>query len=88
TRRRHPAPPVAPRPADGRTRDQIMADLLVERTIGLAPTMSPPVAVQVVLSDETLLGGSDTPSRSPGTGRSPPPQHGSGSRAPSTPTPR
>ncbi|MFC7958928.1 HNH endonuclease [Rhodococcoides kroppenstedtii] len=59
---------IATGAADGRTRDQVMADLLVERTVGLAPTMGPPVAVQVVLSDETLLGGSDIPAEVPGYG--------------------
>ncbi|WP_440459994.1 HNH endonuclease [Rhodococcoides corynebacterioides] len=59
---------IATGDADGRTRDQIMADLLVERTIGLSPTLSPPVAVQVVISDQSLLGGSDTPAEVPGYG--------------------
>ncbi|MFC7955856.1 HNH endonuclease [Rhodococcoides kroppenstedtii] len=64
---------VATGDADGRTRDQIMADLLVERTIGLAPTMGPPVAVQVVLSDETLLGGGEIPAEVHGYGPIPAP---------------
>ncbi|SFA39513.1 protein of unknown function [Rhodococcoides kroppenstedtii] len=59
---------VATGDADGRTRDQIMADLLVERTVGLAPTMGPPVAVQVVISDQSLLGGSNVPAEVPGYG--------------------
>ncbi|WP_371828669.1 hypothetical protein [Rhodococcoides corynebacterioides] len=51
---------IATGAADGRTRDQIMADLLVERTTGLDHVTSPPVAVHVVISDEALLGGGDT----------------------------
>ncbi|MFW0871688.1 HNH endonuclease [Rhodococcoides corynebacterioides] len=54
--------------AGGRTRDQVMADLLVERTTGLAHTINPPVAVQVVISDEALMGGGDTAAEVPGYG--------------------
>ncbi|WP_308126480.1 HNH endonuclease [Rhodococcoides corynebacterioides] len=59
---------IATGDADGRTRDQVMADLLVERTIGLAHPLSPPVAVQVVISDQSLFGGSDIPAEVPGHG--------------------
>ncbi|MBY6363458.1 HNH endonuclease [Rhodococcus corynebacterioides] len=59
---------IATGDAGGRTRDQVMADLLVERTTGLAHPISPPVAVQIVISDEALLGGSDTAAEVPGYG--------------------
>lgn len=46
---------------DGRSRGQIMADTLVERVTGRSATVSTPIAVNLVLSDETLLGGGDAP---------------------------
>ncbi len=44
---------------DGRTRGQVMADTLIERVTGRPADVAQPVAVNLVLSDETLLGGSD-----------------------------
>ncbi|WP_406816583.1 DUF222 domain-containing protein [Mycobacterium sp. M23085] len=46
---------------DGRSRGQLMADTLVERVTGRCATVPSPVAVNLVLSDETLLGGDDVP---------------------------
>lgn len=46
---------------DGRSRGQVMADTLVERVSGRAATVPTPVAVSLVLSDETLLGGGNAP---------------------------
>lgn len=46
---------------DGRSRGQVMADALVERVTGRAATVPTPVAVNLVLSDHTLLGGDDAP---------------------------
>ena len=46
---------------DGRTRGQVMADTLVERVTGRAAATPTPIAVNLVLSDETLLGGAETP---------------------------
>jgi len=46
--------------ADGRSRGQVMADTLVERITGRAAATATPIAVNLVLSDETLLGGSST----------------------------
>lgn len=45
---------------DGRTRGQVMADTLVERVTGRDAAVAQPVAVNLVISDETLLGGDDT----------------------------
>lgn len=45
---------------DDRTRGQVMADTLVERVTGRAADVPQPVAVGLVISDETLLGGDDT----------------------------
>ena len=42
---------------DGRSRGQVMADTLVERTTGRAAATATPIAVDLVLSDETLMGG-------------------------------
>jgi hypothetical protein len=42
---------------DGRTRAQVMADTLVERTTGRAAADAVPIAVNLVLSDDTLMGG-------------------------------
>jgi hypothetical protein len=42
--------------ADDRSRDQVMADTLVERVTGDGATKPTPVAVNLVLSDEVLLG--------------------------------
>lgn len=46
---------------DGRSRGQVMADTLVERVTGRDATVPIPVAVNLVLSDETLLGGGSAP---------------------------
>ncbi|WP_338837200.1 DUF222 domain-containing protein [Gordonia polyisoprenivorans] len=53
--------------SDGRTRDQIMADTLVERVTGQASATAVPVAVNLVLSAETMLGG-DASAEIPGFG--------------------
>ncbi|WP_156688179.1 HNH endonuclease [Mycobacterium sp. Marseille-P9652] len=45
---------------DGRTRGQVMADTLVERVTGTPAGVPAPVAVNLVITDETLLGGDDT----------------------------
>ena len=42
---------------DGRSRGQVMADTLVERVTGRAAEIPTPIAVNLVLTDETLLGG-------------------------------
>ncbi|KZS70827.1 hypothetical protein A4G29_20180 [Mycobacterium kansasii] len=46
---------------DGRPRGQVMADTLVERVTGRAATVPTPIAVNLVLSDETLLGADSAP---------------------------
>jgi uncharacterized protein DUF222 len=46
---------------DGRSRGQVMADTLVERVTGRAAAVPTPIAVNLVLSDESLLGGGDAP---------------------------
>ncbi len=46
---------------DGRSRGQVMADTLVERVTGRDATVPTPIAVNLVLSDETLLGGDSAP---------------------------
>ncbi len=43
---------------DGRGRGQVMADTLVERVTGRPAAMATPIAVNLVISDETLMGGS------------------------------
>lgn len=43
---------------DGRSRGQVMADTLVERVTGRATAAPMPIGVNLVLSDETLAGGS------------------------------
>jgi hypothetical protein len=53
---------------DGRSRGQVMADTLVERTTGRDAAVPTPIAVNVVLSDETLLGGGTTPADVSGYG--------------------
>jgi Domain of unknown function (DUF222) len=47
--------------SDGRSRGQVMADTLVERITGQDATVPAPIAVNLVLSDETLLGGASAP---------------------------
>jgi hypothetical protein len=53
---------------DGRSRGQVMADTLYERVTGRPAEAPVPVAVNLVLSDETLLGGDRAPARVPGYG--------------------
>jgi hypothetical protein len=53
---------------DGRGRGQIMADTFVERVTGRPAEVPVPVAVELVITDETLLSGDTTPARVPGYG--------------------
>jgi hypothetical protein len=53
---------------DGRGRGQVMADTLVERVTGRPADVPVPVAVELVITDETLLGGDTTAARVPGYG--------------------
>jgi hypothetical protein len=53
---------------DGRGRGQVMADTLVERLTGQASAAAVPFEVQLVMTDRTLLGGSDEPAQVPGHG--------------------
>ncbi|MGC2653768.1 MAG: DUF222 domain-containing protein, partial [Mycobacterium sp.] len=53
---------------DGRSRGQVMADTLVERVTGRSTATAPPIAVNLVLSDATLLGDDDTPAEVGGYG--------------------
>jgi hypothetical protein len=46
---------------DGRSRGQVMADTLVERVTGRDAAVPTPIAVNLVLSDATLLGGDTAP---------------------------
>ena len=46
---------------DGRSRGQVMADTLVERVTGRDAAVPVPIAVNLVLSDATLLGGDSAP---------------------------
>jgi hypothetical protein len=46
---------------DSRNRGQVMADTLVERVTGQRSAAAVPVAVNLVISDEALLGGAATP---------------------------
>jgi len=53
----------------GRSRAQVMADVVVERVTGRDPVDSPvPVALNLVMSDETLLTGGEEPARLDGYG--------------------
>jgi hypothetical protein len=54
--------------ADGRSRGQVMADTLVERTTGRSAAAATPIAVNLVLSDETMFGGSNAPATVSGYG--------------------
>jgi hypothetical protein len=54
--------------SDGRSRGQVMADTLVERVTGRESAVPTPIAVNLVLSDETLLGGDNTPADISGYG--------------------
>ena len=53
---------------DGRSRGQVMADTLIERVTGRSAAAATPIAVNLVLSDETLLGGSNGPAELGGYG--------------------
>ena len=44
---------------DGRSRGQVMADTLIERVTGRPAAVPTPIAVNLVLTDDTLLGGTD-----------------------------
>lgn len=46
---------------DGRSRGQVMADTLVQRVTGRDAAAPTPIAVNLVISDDTLLGGANTP---------------------------
>ncbi|MCV7202176.1 DUF222 domain-containing protein [Mycolicibacterium peregrinum] len=46
---------------DGRTRGQVMADTVAERVTGRPADVPEPVAVNLLLSDQTLLAGDDNP---------------------------
>ena len=46
---------------DDRFRGQVMADTLVERVTGRPAETPEPVAVNLVMTDQTLLGGDTTP---------------------------
>ncbi|MDO3640146.1 DUF222 domain-containing protein, partial [Mycolicibacterium arseniciresistens] len=46
---------------DGRSRGQVMADTLVERITGTPADVAAPVAVQLLITDQTLLGGDSEP---------------------------
>jgi hypothetical protein len=54
--------------ADGRSRGQVMADALVERVTGRSAAVATPIAVNLVLSDETLLSRSNAPAEIYGYG--------------------
>jgi hypothetical protein len=53
---------------DGRGRGQVMADTLVERITGHPADAPMPIAVNLVISDETLLGGDRSPANIAGYG--------------------
>jgi hypothetical protein len=53
---------------DDRSRGQVMADTLVERVTGRPADVPVPVAVNLVITDETLLGGATAPADIPGYG--------------------
>jgi hypothetical protein len=53
---------------DGRGRGQVMADTLVERVTGQPADAPTPIAVNLVITDDTLLGGATHPATVPGYG--------------------
>jgi hypothetical protein len=53
---------------DDRSRGQIMADTLIERITGRPAAAPEPVSVNLVISDESLFGGQDTPAEMGGYG--------------------
>ncbi|MEV3905105.1 DUF222 domain-containing protein [Mycobacterium sp. NPDC050551] len=58
---------------DDRSRGQVMADTLVERITGTPADVAAPVAVNLVISDQTLLGGDTEPAHLQGHGPIPAP---------------
>jgi hypothetical protein len=56
---------------DDRSRGQVMADTLIERVTGRPAEVPEPMAVNLVISDETLLGGDDVPAAVNGYGPMP-----------------
>jgi hypothetical protein len=54
--------------ADARPRGHVMADTLVERVTGRPADVPVPIAVNMALTDTTLLAGDTTPARIPGYG--------------------
>ncbi|RZL77652.1 MAG: HNH endonuclease [Rhodococcus sp. (in: high G+C Gram-positive bacteria)] len=59
---------IAAGASGGRTRNQLMVDLLFARGTGASVASSVPVAVNLVLSDETLLAGGNEPAQLHGYG--------------------
>jgi hypothetical protein len=55
----------------GRTHSQVMADTLVERVTGQAMADDVPITVDLIISDQTLLGGGTDPALVPGHGHVP-----------------
>lgn len=53
---------------DDRSRGQVMADTLVERVTGRPAGQAEPVALNLVVSDQTLLGGDNSPALIEGYG--------------------
>jgi hypothetical protein len=53
---------------DDRSRGQVMADTVVERVTGRPAEVAAPVAVNLVMSDQTLLGGENSPALVDGYG--------------------
>ena len=58
---------------DGRSRGQVMADTAYERITGHPAEAPAPIAVDVVITDESLLGDADVPARVSGYGPIPAP---------------
>ncbi|MGA5544369.1 DUF222 domain-containing protein [Mycobacterium sp. NPDC051198] len=58
---------------DGRTRGQVMADTVAERVTGRPATVPEPVAVNLLLSDQTLVGEDENPAVVEGYGPVPAP---------------
>jgi hypothetical protein len=54
--------------SDGRSRGQVMADALVARVTGRDAAVPTPIAVNLVMSDQTLLGADDTAAELSGYG--------------------
>lgn len=58
---------------DERTRGQVMADTLVERVTGQATAEAVPIAIQLVMTDQTLLNSDSEPAELEGVGAVPAP---------------